>query len=255
METSERSTDPIKLQALTDMAKDDARVFETIRDTKTAQAVLQKLYSQLTVSELMERARHSQFSGDLLRSLLKLSKGNTQWLQDMMSSFQEKGHEEWDMDALESFVDVYWSTVIGERVQSGDFKNAWSEIGKAYRGFPKRNAAGELEEDRDTFESASHGGLEKFAASMPAVESLITNLYQRMADQGLVMKIAPEITDFKQFEALLPEQDRTSYYIPTGLPAADGRTIKPHKTEGSRTVAGTSFAHNFMRENSLTPTA
>jgi hypothetical protein len=241
-----------QLQAVVDMATEDPRRLETIKDEKTAQVILQRLYSKLTTKELLERIQHSRFQAGLTRYLLKLMGRNTKALQDFLPLFLDS-ETEWESEATDTFITTYWTVTIEDYIERGEFKSAWEQIKKSYRGFAKKDE-GRSSPDRDPFESAPYGGRENFSAPLTAIEASIAGLYQKMLKEQLVPQIGEEVS-FETYVKMLPEQDRTSYYIPTGLPAADGRIIPPRKEENRRSIAGESFARNFMSGNQVGPTA
>ena len=247
-----RPISPEKLQALTDMAADDPRGLESITDQKTAQMVLKNLYSKLTTEELLERIKHSSQQGLLMQQLFKMMHRSSAALQETILQKLEAEQGEWDGEAIEAFTDTYWKISIGEKTSREEFRSAWQEIRKAYRGLPRKK---EERLSEDPFAPAEYGGWENFSPSMETIEALIAELYQKMAEKQLVAPLASDEMSVEEYVRTLPEQDRTSYYIPTGKPAADGRTMRPHLSGFTKSVAGQSFAENFMSGGRLTTAA
>ncbi len=166
--------------AIRDIALVEPHGLSDIEDLTTAKRVVSQIALRLTIDQLLERISHSPYTVELLRFLPHVYGSMKEQLRPVFDLLLEKGSRYFDSDALGEFADLYWQAVVNERIIRKDYRRAYDDIKRAFRGM--RDA--ELIED--VLVTAKNGVPEDMAISPQCTKQMLHRLHAAMRDAELI---------------------------------------------------------------------
>lgn len=223
-------------QAMVDVATEETHGLDAITNLNISKRVVRELARKLSTAALLERIKHSRFNNELLGFLPHVFGHNRKGLHPVAEILLKSEDDEWDNSELRKFADTYWGIVVHGYVMNGDYRRAWDEIRRAFRGLSPTEPA-------NSFELYPHGEARQLAASRDYLSTLIAELYAALYSKAKVQLVSDSAVPFQSVIERYPGA-RNAYYLPRGWPYSRGE-VKPRILEGWRDLPGKNFASEF----------
>ncbi len=219
---------------MVDVAVDDSRGLGAIGTLPKAQAVLRRLIGVLRPEELLERILHSPLQAALIKALPNLVGTTSVQLRpyvDAMLNWNDE-NAEWELDSHHALAAAYWQAVVLERITLRDYRRAWDEIRRAYRGFQSQEDSSFGDPNRTPTDEVLCGGPSEMAATSEVVENLVIELYSKMLVERLVPAVSSTPVQVDDYEK------HTVYRVQK----REGKQTKPANYTSHKPVPGIGFA-------------
>lgn len=225
-----------KLLAFVHMAMDDEHGLEQLGlPLPLAKEVVAHLARRgMPIPALLERIKNSCHEGKLLEYLPKVIGTSLPVLNQMLGYLRTAVHEDkdsWERDSLRLVSDQYWQLRVLDRIAHGEYRRAWEDIKKSFRGFHD----GEEAENRVPFETYPHGEATDFAASLKMIRTLVATLYGAMLEKKLIEQVHEEPAQIE-----ISEERRIVYTV---RPRSDSGTLPRPRVFTNLEIAGVEFAY------------
>lgn len=169
--------------ALRDIALEEPHGLSDIEDLTTAKRVVSQIAPRLTIDQLLERISHSPYTFELLRFLPHVYGSMKEQLRPVVDLLLEKGSRYFDSDALGEFADLYWQAVVNERIARKDYRRAYDDIKRAFRGM---RADPEAIPGDALYYPPKNGVPEDMATSPQCTKQMLHRLHAAMREAELI---------------------------------------------------------------------